>query len=111
VCIQVVVDTAGVLKELQFNALIICTGTNYPHFKEDGHQTLEQRGVFYFDCNEKIRKSENICIVGGGASGCELAGEIRNCFPEKNITLVHSKERVLPVRFISAHISYVWFWF
>ena len=92
------VDIKGALKELQFNALVVCTGTNYPHFKEDGHKTLEERKVFYFDCEEKIRKADQLMLVGGGATGCELAGEIKFRFPDKKIVLVHSKERVLPVR-------------
>src|SRR5690606_37119185 len=30
-------------------------------------------------------------IVGGGAAGCELAGEIKTKYPEKEVTLVHGQ--------------------
>ncbi|PON84383.1 FAD/NAD(P)-binding domain containing protein [Trema orientale] len=40
---------------------------------------------------EKIKSACSILIVGGGPTGVELAGEIIFDFPEKKVTLVHSK--------------------
>ena len=102
----VIVETNGVLKEIPFNAFVMCTGTSYPHFKEDGHPTMEGRNLFFFDCAEKIRKAERIIIAGGGTSGCELCGEIMHAFPDKKVTLVHTKDRVMTVpTFLSCHAS------
>ena len=38
-------------------------------------------------------------IVGGGAVGVELAGEIANKYPEKHITIVHSGNALVTSNF------------
>ncbi|KAJ5593231.1 FAD/NAD(P)-binding domain-containing protein [Penicillium hordei] len=43
----------------------------------------------------RIRDSKNLVIVGGGAAGVELAADAKHNYPEKNITLVHSRDAVL----------------
>jgi len=45
------------------------------------------------------RKFENakggIVLAGGGAVGCEYAGEIKDAFPTKRVTIVHSDSQLL----------------
>ncbi|KAH9989632.1 FAD/NAD-P-binding domain-containing protein [Russula vinacea] len=45
------------------------------------------------------RKFENakggIILAGGGAVGCEYAGEIKDAFPNKKVTIVHSDSQLL----------------
>ncbi|KAG7908127.1 hypothetical protein KL906_003544 [Ogataea polymorpha] len=38
---------------------------------------------------EKIVQANKIVIIGGGALGVELAGEIKSDFPEKHVSLIH----------------------
>ena len=38
-------------------------------------------------------------MVGGGAVGVELAGEIMNTFPEKHVTLIHSGTTLVSTNF------------
>ncbi|OVA07140.1 Pyridine nucleotide-disulfide oxidoreductase [Macleaya cordata] len=45
--------------------------------------------------NEKIKSADSILIIGGGPTGVELAAEIAVDFPEKKVTLVHNKPRLL----------------
>ena len=42
-----------------------------------------------------VDKAENILIIGGGAVGVELAGEIRERDPKKHITIVTSGSTLL----------------
>ncbi|CAF3904170.1 unnamed protein product, partial [Rotaria sp. Silwood1] len=49
----------------------------------------------YNDIQEKIQKSQQILIIGGGPVGIELAGEIATDYPEKHITIVHSQKTLL----------------
>ncbi|KAJ2547188.1 hypothetical protein GGH95_006679, partial [Coemansia sp. RSA 1836] len=42
-----------------------------------------------------IQKAQSVAVIGGGAVGIELAADIKSDFPEKHVTLVHS--RPLPV--------------
>ena len=44
---------------------------------------------------KKLQAADAVVIVGGGATGIETAAEIRDAFPEKKITIFHSKARLL----------------
>ncbi|EFR04579.1 oxidoreductase [Nannizzia gypsea CBS 118893] len=43
-----------------------------------------------------IKKANKIAVIGGGAVGVELATDIKSYYPDKSVTLVHSRERLLP---------------
>ncbi|KAJ2868705.1 hypothetical protein FB639_004835, partial [Coemansia asiatica] len=49
--------------------------------------------------NDNVQRAKDILIVGGGPVGVEIAGEIAFAFKDKNVTLVHSAERLLPLNF------------
>lgn len=57
--------------------------------KEDGRKAL--RGL-----QERIEASNRVAVVGGGAVGVQLVGDVKSWFPEKEVTLVQSRERLLP---------------
>lgn len=44
---------------------------------------------------EKIKASQNIAIIGGGAVGVELASDIKDFYPDKDVTLIHSRGQLL----------------
>lgn len=48
------------------------------------------------DRQKSIMKAKNIAVIGGGAVGVELATDIKSYYPEKSVTLIHSRERLLP---------------
>ena len=43
----------------------------------------------------KIEGSSSVVIIGGGAVGVELAGEILDRYPDKKITVLNSGEKLL----------------
>jgi len=45
----------------------------------------------------KIAKSSKVVVVGGGALGIQFASDIKERFPEKSVTLIHSRDRFLPL--------------
>ena len=45
---------------------------------------------------KSIETAETIAVIGGGAVGVELAGDIASYYPKKDVTLIHSRERLLP---------------
>ncbi|TGO81440.1 hypothetical protein BPOR_1153g00030 [Botrytis porri] len=49
-------------------------------------------------CQKAIQASSKIAVIGGGAVGVELATDIKSFLPNKNVTLIHSRDRLL-VRF------------
>ncbi|KAF3395061.1 hypothetical protein DPV78_009249 [Talaromyces pinophilus] len=50
----------------------------------------EMQGV-----QESIQAAQRIAVVGGGAVGVELAADIKSFYPEKDVTIVHSREWLL----------------
>lgn len=80
---------------IAFEFLAIATGTSSPRpsklVSQDKHGACEElRGL-----QERIGGAESIAVVGGGAVGVELATDIKGWYPEKDVTLVHSRNRLL----------------
>ncbi|EEY23156.1 hypothetical protein D7B24_007600 [Verticillium nonalfalfae] len=56
--------------------------------KKEGAQLLR-------DMQQRIKASKNLVVVGGGAAGVELATDAKQLYPEKKVTLVHSRSAVM----------------
>lgn len=46
---------------------------------------------------DKVKKSQHVLIVGGRGVGVEIAAEIAEHFPNKKITLVHSRKNLMDI--------------
>lgn len=44
-----------------------------------------------------IKKARSIVIIGGGAVGVQMACDLKEIYPEKTVTLVHSRQHLMPV--------------
>lgn len=80
---------------IEFSYLVIATGSKQglpskgiATEKKDGCKELQT-------VQENIQAANRIAVVGGGAVGVELATDIKSFHPEKDVTIVHSRERVL----------------
>ncbi len=78
-----------------FDILVITLGADYPIFLEN------DQNIFTISSGEEVKKlsgkvetADRLLIVGGGLIGTEVAGELASK-TEKNITLVHSHERLI----------------
>ncbi|CAG8784470.1 601_t:CDS:2, partial [Racocetra fulgida] len=84
---------------IPFEYLVIATGSNHSkpakmvaNNKEEGvSEIVAQR--------EAVKNANKILIIGGGPVGIELAGEIASVYSDKEITLVHSEDRLLSEQF------------
>ncbi|KAH7132273.1 hypothetical protein B0J11DRAFT_600698 [Dendryphion nanum] len=45
---------------------------------------------------DRIGAAQRIAVVGGGAVGVELASDIKDFYPEKDVAIIHSREQLLP---------------
>ncbi|KAG9786667.1 Fe-regulated protein 8 [Exophiala dermatitidis] len=80
---------------IEYEYLAIATGSKarYPA-QLDANEKREC--IDYFQAQRgQIEAAKDIVIVGGGAAGVEIAGDIKTKFPDKNVTLVHSRDRLL----------------
>lgn len=47
--------------------------------------------------NQGIKNSKSVILIGGGAVGVQMACDIKEIYPEKEVTLVHSRDHIMPV--------------
>ncbi|GKT94081.1 FAD/NAD-binding protein [Colletotrichum tofieldiae] len=78
------VTIQGTGEEIPYSYMVIATGSGVGR----GVQLLQS-------FQQRIRAATNLVVVGGGAAGVELATDAKDQYPEKNVTLVHSRDAVM----------------
>jgi apoptosis-inducing factor 2 len=75
--------------------LVIATGTKLtPPSSLPGTEKLA--GVEYLQKHaQTVMRSSRIVIIGGGAVGVQTATDIKELYPEKSVTLVHSRKHLM----------------
>ncbi|KAL1867738.1 hypothetical protein VTK73DRAFT_4023 [Phialemonium thermophilum] len=54
--------------------------------------------VAYFRAYQRrVRGARSVVIVGGGAVGVQMATDLKEIYPDKDVTLVHSRDRLMPL--------------
>ncbi|MCC5602118.1 NAD(P)/FAD-dependent oxidoreductase [Nostoc favosum] len=83
--------------KVEYDYLVLATGSNYFDDSVKAHLgTTEQRRNYFFSVNEQLTIAQKILIVGGGPVGVEIAGEIVEDYPGKQVTLVQKTPYLLP---------------
>lgn len=74
---------------ISYDYLVIATGSSYPSpIKPASNATRDDVERSLHETADHISKADRILIVGGGAVGIEMAGEIKFYHPSKSVTLV-----------------------
>lgn len=82
---------------IEADAMIIATGSHYAApFKPQGDNIAELTQTLR-DVARQVSAAEQIVIVGAGAVGVELAGEIKAKHPDKAVALVSDQPRLFPM--------------
>ena len=83
------------LNKIPYAALAITTGTKLsPPSTLPGSEKLD--GTAYLRRHAaQVEASKKVVIVGGGAVGVQMATDVKQLFPEKSVTLVHSRANVM----------------
>ncbi|CRG91878.1 Apoptosis-inducing factor 2 [Talaromyces islandicus] len=80
---------------IEFSYLVIATGSKQG-LPSKGISTEKKDGCRELQTvQENIQAANRIAVIGGGAVGVELATDIKYFHPEKEVTIVHSRERLL----------------
>jgi NADH dehydrogenase FAD-containing subunit len=83
-------------KSLDYEYLALATGTwQPPPSKASSTEKSEACTELRFSQNA-IHNASRIEIVGGGPVGVQIATDIASFFPNKDVTLVHSRQQLLP---------------
>ncbi|KAI0847456.1 FAD/NAD(P)-binding domain-containing protein [Daldinia vernicosa] len=84
-------------EEIPYEFLVVATGAGATdtlpsrvgtNDKDEGMELMREM-------QRQIRESKNLVVVGGGAAGVELATDAKSKYPEKRVTLVHSRDSVM----------------
>ena len=91
-------DGQGAERQVPFDYLILAVGSTYadPIKPTESEPTLAERATSWNDAAAKLSRASSVIIVGAGAVGVELAGEILTVFPNKKVTFVDMAPAILP---------------
>lgn len=81
--------------EIRYDYLIVCSGSSYREPIKEQNVVLASRANTLAEYHEKLKNANTVSIIGGGTVGVELTGEIVCKYPEKKVTLIHSRERLM----------------
>jgi NADH dehydrogenase FAD-containing subunit len=83
-------------EKVAFEFLAIATGSKQPLPAKVAGKTKAEGRAELKGLQSQIEKAKRIAIVGGGAVGVQLVGDIKGWYPNKEVTLIQSRERLLP---------------
>lgn len=81
--------------KIEFDYLVIASGSRYELPIKGGDLIKATRAENLRSFNKKILDAKRILLVGGGIVGVELAAEIATHLKNKEIILLHSRERLM----------------
>jgi len=83
-------------EDVPYDVLVIATGSRNPAPAKLHAFTTPAEGLqMATDAAEAAKAATKIAIIGGGAVGIELAGELAHAYPDKSISLLHAGNRLL----------------
>ncbi|KAF2259202.1 FAD/NAD(P)-binding domain-containing protein [Lojkania enalia] len=99
-------DTATTLKKdhvllssgekIEYAFLVLATGTTSTMPSKVSSTSHIDAQAELRNMQSKISSAKRIAVVGGGAVGIEVASDIKDFCPEKDVTLIHSRAQLLP---------------
>ncbi|KAI0301617.1 FAD/NAD-P-binding domain-containing protein [Multifurca ochricompacta] len=81
-------------ERIRYDILVLAPGAEWDGplaFPDDRAAVLDHIKSW----RRKFENASGIILAGGGAVGCEYAGEIKDVFPRKKVTIVHSDSQLL----------------
>ncbi|KAJ3569691.1 hypothetical protein NPX13_g5998 [Xylaria arbuscula] len=85
------------LREIPYDYLVMATGTRLraPGSMQDDDKPLS---VKYLQSYQKrLLDAKSVAVIGGGAVGVQMATDLKEIYPDKDIALIHSREQLMPV--------------
>ena len=88
-------DVSVKKEKIKFDYLVIASGSKYSFPFKEHEALIAHRASSLRNHYEQLHEAQKILIIGGGLSGIELAGEIIDKYPKKEITIVHAADRLM----------------
>ncbi|KAK4201720.1 hypothetical protein QBC40DRAFT_277791 [Triangularia verruculosa] len=83
---------------LPYDYLIAATGTTLSPPGTIPHHTTKPPSITFLQSYQSsLSHSNSIIIIGGGAVGVQMACDLREIYPSKTVTLIHSRDQLMPL--------------
>ena len=82
--------------QIPYTHLVYALGSHLPDPLRTEARTKTDGVSWMQEIQERVKRSNEIVLVGGGALGVEFATDIASLYPEKSVTLIHSRKQLLP---------------
>ncbi|KAA8642832.1 hypothetical protein EYZ11_005779 [Aspergillus tanneri] len=80
---------------IDFEYLVVATGSSAALPSRVGVTSKKEGMEMLVRQQDRLLAASNVVVLGGGPAGIELAADAKETYPEKNVTLVHSRSRLL----------------
>ncbi len=81
--------------KISYDYLVIASGSRYNIPFKESNVVSVARADHLFKHHKAVSKAKSIAIIGGGMVGTELAGELCKMQNDKEITIIHSANRLI----------------
>jgi len=95
---SVSVETASGSKVIAFDYIILAMGADYrqPVTASTSDATMQARSATWTQQCQAVEQANSVLILGGGAVGTELAAEIVDHYPNKQVSIVTGAASLVP---------------
>ena len=76
--------------------VVLATGSTYPFPAKTDRLSTAESVARYDAARTQLAAAQRVLLLGAGAVGIELAGEIAAAWPDKQVTLVDPADEILP---------------
>jgi apoptosis-inducing factor 2 len=83
-------------QRLRPHFIVLATGSSYPFPAKSGELNTVDAIARYRATYASLYRAKHVMLLGAGAVGLELAGEIAAAWPDKQIVLVDAADQILP---------------
>ena len=81
---------------IPYTHLVYALGSHLPDPLRTVAKTKPEGMAWMANAQRQIKDAKRVVLVGGGALGVEFATDIKSIYPDKDVTLIHSRQRLLP---------------
>ncbi|CAF1481252.1 unnamed protein product [Didymodactylos carnosus] len=82
-------------RSIPWDILVMATGSK---LAPPGNMPTETKldSVQYFKTvQDRVRSAKSVALIGGGAVGVQMATDIKSYYPDKEVHLIHSRDRLM----------------
>jgi NADH dehydrogenase FAD-containing subunit len=81
--------------ELEADYVVLASGSTYPFPAKSDVDSTAAALAKYAAASDRVARAERVLLIGAGAVGIELAGEVKNAWPDKPVVLLDAIDDVL----------------